>query len=860
MGESRELTELKEKYKSNPEILEFLQNITKSYHIGIIHKFLSNDRVSKNLNVQNLQNLIIADDDISYKTFFSLMVETYGEDIGEFLKKHTLINANNISTFNIFDKKFRSMFDEELIDFFARNDMKILDEIVNKLDEKSIQYYKIFEEMVKGVFLETTSGIENKLEAFYNNIDKIKTIVDGGKKEEEIARLTNKFLREEFERLKTRFENDRFNTYRKDFFFIADIIERELNSGKNMGYARIALLRNLVINGFYDCILGVDANNLERELVDIIRYKFGEEASNLCSEELKNENVLDGNDEKSKELKEYYTTKKILKIPLMAYDKEGIEFIKKLKELKEKYKENQEISEFLEKIPLDYKISIENLYRVLSNDELAKNANGEILKKLCENNEKSHEAISDLIGITFGEEARDILKERPRLKICRDIPNFYIFDKDIREMIGYGGVHTFLTYYMESESVISEIAKNKELIRYYKEFEKLTGDYFPPSALGLDEKLIKFKENLDLVRKIVDSKNPEKYIENFLLYLTDKDFGGDNSEDFRTDTLEELDEYREKRETIFNRYIEENKDIKKVMSLKYFGNLSEIDFLKDTEKILEDYLKFNQTDLTDEEMDLFELYYIFSNTFDEDVLNTLNELLAKRKDVITPARMRSIYLKIAETYKSEYVNSLFTLERAEEEVEKDEALIKAASNSIEAYEISQNKSRRYIVKKHDNNIYFVDHKKTNDGKFIYRDCIVTKNDNNTQYRYQYIDKNGVIIIKDIIKENKPNGNVYSKYIMNGMAFMLKNGEPYQYYNPSEDEEKFEKFFYHAEDMISEAELISQYNPDKEFRLEEEAAEGYMINGINSNELCVSLIRYAKRPTSHNFSYKGIDRI
>ena len=167
-----------------------------------------------------------------------------------------------------------------------------------------------------------------------------------------------------------------------------------------------------------------------------------------------------------------------------------------LNRLREMYKDNVVIIDMLNGIEASEYNKVNNAWKILSNPRIMSIIKSELgmdfLESIIKEDGDAYKKICRLVRSVYGEEAETILLERPELSMD-DIPNFDIFDEKIRETIGYGGVHSFLTYYMSSEEIITELAQNPEFIRYYKEFEILTKDFFPPSAIGLEDRLLAFR-------------------------------------------------------------------------------------------------------------------------------------------------------------------------------------------------------------------------------------------------------------------------------------------------------------------------------------------------------------------------------
>lgn len=449
---------------------------------------------------------------------------------------------------------------------------------------------------------------------------------------------------------------------------------------------------------------------------------------------------------------------------------------------------------------------INNAWKILNNPKIMEfiesEGNIEFLRTIIQEDNKSYENLCILVERVYGEDAKKIIQERPELTM-RDIPNFDIFEEQIREQIGYGGVHTFLTYYMDSEHVITDIARNSDLMKYYDEFEKMTTGFFPPSAIGLEEKLLAFDRHKGLIKQIIDSGRKEEYVSNLLLFLRDEEgysmissieyydkneqknlypFEQQLEGDFRTETLEQLTAYRKRREDILDHYIDiclekiksPQTAISRIIMFKHFGILKDSPGEYkgyDHKKFLEDYLTFNKTELTGDEVDLVELYSILEDIDDPEILIQIDRFLSGREDVVTPLKMKTIDDKVTENYKREYVDSLLTIEQAREMAENPE-----------------NESYRYIYKEN-GDICYPDHRECSDGTKKYEDFIEEKNGNRI---YQYKGKNGECITVTESKDGtqryeienvelNSEGNVKFR---GKISIVMRNGQIEEYFFPT----------------------------------------------------------------------------
>ncbi|MFR7544633.1 MAG: hypothetical protein ACLUWN_01610 [Clostridia bacterium] len=296
-----------------------------------------------------------------------------------------------------------------------------------------------------------------------------------------------------------------------------------------------------------------------------------------------------------------------------------------------------------------------------------------------------YQAVIDLVDKVYGKEASDILKERALS--TDDIPTFNIFDSRIQEAIGYGGVHTFLTYYMDSSIVIDKMVENPNLITLYNIYKEQITNFYSPSAIGLQESLLTFDKHKNLLNEISKAGWTDELRDNFLLRIRDEETLN-NFIDVETadpnvwyvehlnnapHNIEELKNYKNSREQLLNKEILESPaaaSCQTLLKFKYFGNIRENNNYNH-EYFLKDYLSFYTSEFSDYEISAIYLYSIIEQTNDFDVLKQIDTALSKTEH-ITPLDMKPIDSKVAEVYRKEYLNSTITLEKAEKMAENRE--------------------------------------------------------------------------------------------------------------------------------------------------------------------------------------------
>lgn len=306
-------------------------------------------------------------------------------------------------------------------------------------------------------------------------------------------------------------------------------------------------------------------------------------------------------------------------------------------------------------------------------------------------NQGDYQAVIDIVDKVYGKEASDILRERPLT--TDDIPTFNIFDSNIREVIGYGGVHTFLTYYMDSSKVIDEMVENPDLIDLYKTYKEQIGDFYPPSAIGLQDSLLTFDKHKDLISEVSRVGWDDELRENFLLSIRDEenpeltDTYISNMKDQKgyisqftlnhynntPKTIEELRNYRNSRNQLIDKELADADHYlvaQNLLKFKYFGNIRHNDNYNH-EYFLKDYLSFYTANFSDYEISAIYLYSILEQTKDTDILKEIDKVLSQTEH-INPLDMKSIDSKVAEVYRQEYLNSTITLDKAKRMAENHE--------------------------------------------------------------------------------------------------------------------------------------------------------------------------------------------
>lgn len=415
-----------------------------------------------------------------------------------------------------------------------------------------------------------------------------------------------------------------------------------------------------------------------------------------------------------------------------------------------------------------------------------------------------YQAVIDVVDKVYGQEAGDILRERPLS--TDDIPTFNIFDSRIRYTIGYGGVHTFLTYYMASSAaVIDKMVENPELIDLYTTYKEQLGDYYPPSAIGLHEGLLTFDKHKDLISEVSRVGWDDELRENFLLRIRDEenpDLTDIHISNYKTQhqslsqftldhyyntpkTVEGLRNYKNSRNQLIDKELDGliNNDLadadsyldcQNLLKFKYFGNIRHNDDYNH-KYFLKDYLSFYTAEFSDYEISSIYLYSIIEQTDDIDVLKQIDKALSQT-DHINPLDMKSIDSKVAEIYRQEYLNSTITLDKAKRMAESHEngsykGLLKSDGTIVcEDHKILPDGTKQEKVVLPSGGIIT---KSTSDGKSSYE--ITTAYGNTySEYKPYEIDINEDTHIEQ--SSNSEKQIIYSKFLDKPIVFHLQNSK------------------------------------------------------------------------------------
>ena len=331
--------------------------------------------------------------------------------------------------------------------------------------------------------------------------------------------------------------------------------------------------------------------------------------------------------------------------------------------------------------------TINRIAKMILNDDIIKAVPGSTILDYAQN--PSQEKLVEIIRTTYGETSAKILEDRPKISMDL-IPNLYIFKPEVVNEIGIGAVHANLSYNMDPASgVLSEIARKPELMQLFKVFNETTQEIFPDTAVGLRDKLTSFIKCKELM-KCIDFRNlTEKQKENLQIALMDSNKRLESESEllgFPKD-LEDLENYTQKRNDLYDDAIKKEKDLgklKQLISRRFFGlNYNPDDHnielsnpsvcgmvhFYNLGKFVNNPITLQSGRFSEEELDSLELLDIFTQIQETKILVELAQKLAKKENVINPITYRALQEKVPMQYNQKMVDALLTPEKAMKMVE-----------------------------------------------------------------------------------------------------------------------------------------------------------------------------------------------
>lgn len=320
--------------------------------------------------------------------------------------------------------------------------------------------------------------------------------------------------------------------------------------------------------------------------------------------------------------------------------------------------------------------------KITSNDDILEIIDAEELTEYIKNPNK--EKLLEIIGKTYGNQARRILEDRPNIDIDK-IQNFYIFSPKAIEEFSIGAIHHLLSYdYLKSPMIISELVRYPEKMDLYKKFDSMTKDYFGKTPIDMEEKLKTFFNFYDLIKSLGREELTKESKYNLLQYIDDISREIPINP-IHIEDLNELKCYDSIRKEKFEEAIKKTTDIVEVKNLicKQFLGISYNERFSIDEKglkhipltgmlnfynvdtFINDSRTLNSGMFETDELDLIELLSIIDKINDLDVLKKVAENLSSTPDiVINPVYFKTVRDKIPMQYSKELIKELLTPEKA----------------------------------------------------------------------------------------------------------------------------------------------------------------------------------------------------
>ena len=326
------------------------------------------------------------------------------------------------------------------------------------------------------------------------------------------------------------------------------------------------------------------------------------------------------------------------------------------------------------------------VYKVLTDEKVLNRCNHDKIIEFIQN--PNMQLLTDIVGETYGEQARKILESRPGLEF-ENIPNLRIFDEAIFENFGEGVIHNQLTYDTKFSILLADMANHPEKLQNYKKYERLTSGFFIENSAGNEAKYKAYLELADFISGLDEKEMTPERVKALKLVLSDKDFP--ETKLIPLKTIEDLDNYTQKRNEMYDEAAKKTTDptkLKDIMSRRIFGmayesriepnytastlSLNGMLHYYSIDNFLGDKRTYESDLFTPDELDMLELARIIDKIEDPKVLIQVYESLSGREDVLGPVEFEAIKQKIPEQYSKELVSQLLTPEKAHEMAQRGE--------------------------------------------------------------------------------------------------------------------------------------------------------------------------------------------
>lgn len=333
-----------------------------------------------------------------------------------------------------------------------------------------------------------------------------------------------------------------------------------------------------------------------------------------------------------------------------------------------------------------------NSAKILLNEKVMNTCDPELIMKFLRSPDGA--AGKEIIIATYGENARKILEDRPGITLTQ-IPNLDIFDEKVVKKFGIGTIHNMLSYDSYGAAVLGDLARDPGKMEKFDLFDEATKGYYQPTAMGFDQKLMEFVQSGRLLDNMSRKDLTPERKKNLMLYLNDSrmrfsSYQSNECETIPLETLEDLDSYGIRREEMYTDYMKKStspEDIKEAISRRFFGieygakgvesrfrrsqiSMRGMIYYYNLSKFLGDGRTQTSRLFTNDELDQLELVTIIDKIKDPEVLKQIYTKLAEQKKIIEPTDFAKVKEKVPLQYSKTLVDSLMTVEKAKQMIEK----------------------------------------------------------------------------------------------------------------------------------------------------------------------------------------------
>lgn len=335
---------------------------------------------------------------------------------------------------------------------------------------------------------------------------------------------------------------------------------------------------------------------------------------------------------------------------------------------------------------------ITSIAKVLLNQKVMERCSPEEIAEFINNPDS--QKFKDIIIKTHGERAKQILDDRPMLTLDL-IDNIDMFDPIVEEKFGKGVTHNLLSYDSNASKIIGELVRHPEKMRRFEMFDRAIGDYYNNSFVDLESKLSNYMQLDDLLQNISEQDLTSERCESLKTAIADIQSryakGAYSPNELSTiplKTLNDLDQYVEKRNKMYDQYVTRSTDpekIKEAMSRRLFGltykrenysagtvTLQGMVGAYRLESFVNDERTINSNNFSQDDLDTLELFTIISKIEDPNVLKQIYQELSHNPDIIKVQDVKELKEKIPQQYTQDLVNSLTTVEKAKERAKNGE--------------------------------------------------------------------------------------------------------------------------------------------------------------------------------------------